>query len=59
MATGGHYTCDAFHSGSGGWIRVDDNLVKPIPEDFVLTTGGGIMNKTVYLLFYRRKDTLH
>ncbi len=57
-ATGGHYTSDVYHSGYRGWIRMDDNLMKPVPEDFVLTTGSGIQNKNAYLLFYRRMDTL-
>ncbi len=57
-ATGGHYTSDVFHSGYGGWVRVDDGLLKPIPDDFVLKPGARVTDKNAYLLFYRRLDTL-
>lgn len=56
--TGGHYTCDVFHTGSNGWVRIDDSLLRSIPEDFVRTPGGSMPNKTAYLLFYRRQDTI-
>ena len=58
MATGGHYTSDVFHSGYGGWVRIDDSILKPIPDEFVLKPGGGVVNKNAYLLFYRRLDTI-
>ena len=58
-ATGGHYTADVFHPACGGWVRADDNIIRSIPEEFVLKPGGSAgVNKVAYLLIYRRRDTI-
>lgn len=55
-AQGGHYTCDVYNPSSGGWLRMDDNFVKPIPDEAVLKQSS--VPKVAYLLFYRRMDTI-
>ena len=57
-ATGGHYTSDVFHPACGGWVRLDDGLLKAVPEEFVLRPASQGSNKVAYLLFYRRLDTV-
>ncbi|CAI8016024.1 Ubiquitin carboxyl-terminal hydrolase 10-A [Geodia barretti] len=54
-AVGGHYTCDVRHTGSGVWLRMDDSIVKSVPEEAVLKQPQ-TSNKVAYLLFYRRAD---
>jgi ubiquitin carboxyl-terminal hydrolase 10 len=54
-AVGGHYTCDVRHTGSGGWLRTDDNIVKSVPEEAVLKQPQTSI-KVAYLFFYRRAD---
>lgn len=54
-SVGGHYTCDIHHSGTGGWLRIDDSFIKPVTEDSVLRQSQG-SNKVAYLFFYRRSD---
>lgn len=56
-AVGGHYTCDVRHTGSGGWLRIDDSNVKPVPEEAVLWQSQG-STRVAYLLFYRRADCI-
>jgi len=57
FATGGHYTCDVCHPVCGGWIRMDDSILKPVSEETVLRHTQ-TANKVAYLLFYRRVDSL-
>lgn len=56
-ASGGHYTCDAYHPSSGGWLHTDDGNLKLVTEDQVLFKSQG-GNKVAYLLFYIRSDLL-
>ncbi|CAG2120588.1 unnamed protein product [Medioppia subpectinata] len=52
----GHYVTDVYHIGSNQWLRCDDQSVKVIPMQKVLTPES---SRTPYLLFYRRNDTLY
>ncbi|KAM8894100.1 ubiquitin carboxyl-terminal hydrolase 10 isoform 2-T2 [Spinachia spinachia] len=54
-ATGGHYTTDVFHIGLNGWLRIDDQAVKVIPQYQVMKQTA---ERTAYLLYYRRVDLL-
>ena len=54
-ASKGHYITDVYHVGYSSWLRYDDSLVKPIPEDHVLKPHG---TRVPYLLFYRRNDSI-
>ena len=56
-ATGGHYTCDVCHPVCGGWVRIDDSVLKPVSEEMVLRQNQ-TNNKVAYLLFYRRVDSI-
>ena len=56
-ATGGHYTCDVCHPVCGGWVRIDDSVLKPVSEEMVLRQNQ-TSNKVAYLLFYRRVDSI-
>lgn len=58
-AQGGHYTCDVHHPPSGGWLRMDDNHIKPVTEEAVLKPSSQQLQcRVAYLLFYRRMDTV-
>ncbi|XP_073410969.1 ubiquitin carboxyl-terminal hydrolase 10 [Dendrobates tinctorius] len=54
-ATGGHYTTDVFQIGLNGWLRIDDQTVKVINQYQVVKQ---TMERTAYLLYYRRVDLL-
>ncbi|XP_071957610.1 ubiquitin carboxyl-terminal hydrolase 10-like [Antedon mediterranea] len=52
-ASGGHYITDVFHPSVGGWLRIDDGMVKVVPVNQVLKP---TMPRLPYLLFYRQRD---
>lgn len=52
-AVGGHYTTDSYHPGINGWIRHDDNVIKVVSVQQVLTVSPP---KVPYLLYYQRSD---
>ena len=52
-AAGGHYTCDVYHPSCGGWIRLDDSLIKPASEEQVTKH---YKERIAYLLFYQKSD---
>ncbi|KAJ8249219.1 hypothetical protein GJAV_G00232460 [Gymnothorax javanicus] len=54
-ATGGHYTTDVFHIGLNGWLRIDDQVVKVVPQYQVVKP---TPDRTAYLLYYRRMDLM-
>ena len=54
--TGGHYTAFCSNSDSTKWYRLDDSTVSEIPDPSTTIFGNG--NKTAYILFYKRNDTV-
>ncbi|XP_076373350.1 uncharacterized protein LOC143258250 [Tachypleus tridentatus] len=52
----GHYITDAYHVGSGSWLRYDDSTITVITDSQLLSPSPP---RVPYLLFYRRLDTLH
>jgi len=53
-AAGGHYTACVHHGNPFGWVRFDDNLIKPVPVTQVLKHQQG---RVPYLLFYERTQS--
>jgi len=57
-ANGGHYTIDVLRQDASEWIRIDDTHIEVVTEADVIAAPGDkkhtAMDKTAYLLFYRR-----
>ena len=49
---GGHYITEAYHQQYGGWLRYDDNYVKPTNSEQLFR----LPHRVPYLFFYRQSD---
>ncbi|XP_019849471.1 PREDICTED: ubiquitin carboxyl-terminal hydrolase 10-A-like isoform X1 [Amphimedon queenslandica] len=50
---GGHYITEAYHQQYGGWLRYDDNYVKPVNSDQLFR----LAHRVPYLFFYRQSES--
>jgi ubiquitin carboxyl-terminal hydrolase 10 len=55
---GGHYICESYHPPINGWLRHDDNYVKPVPPEQVFHSPHRSPYRVPYLFFYRQVDAV-